>query len=241
MPATGSGARCAESTEQRTMSPSSSSTRVARVITWVLVGVSLVTTLIVRLLKRPPAEAEERVPRSEPEGLVAQAEPEEMVEEPESTGRRRFLARLSLALGGYAAAVMGVPVAGFVLSPLLRQEPEVWRPVGEVSRFPAGETILVDILNASPVPWAGQTARSAVWLRHEGGGAFTAFSVHCTHLGCPVRWQPGAQLFLCPCHGGAFYRNGLVASGPPPVPLATLATRVRDGQVEIRTGQIPLP
>ena len=35
-----------------------------------------------------------------------------------------------------------------------------------------------------------------------------------------------AQLFKCPCHGGVYDRNGAVVAGPPPAPLATLATRV---------------
>jgi menaquinol-cytochrome c reductase iron-sulfur subunit len=24
-----------------------------------------------------------------------------------------------------------------------------------------------------------------------------AFSINCTHLGCPVRWLPDANLFMC--------------------------------------------
>jgi hypothetical protein len=43
--------------------------------------------------------------------------------------RRRFLSRLSLALSGLIAAVTTVPVIGFLLSPLTRKVPRVWRPV----------------------------------------------------------------------------------------------------------------
>ncbi|HVL16527.1 MAG TPA: hypothetical protein VM387_00960, partial [Gemmatimonadales bacterium] len=46
--------------------------------------------------------------------------------------RRRFLSRLSIGLSAAIAAVMGVPVVGFLLSPLTRRTPRVWRPVGRV-------------------------------------------------------------------------------------------------------------
>ena len=55
--------------------------------------------------------------------------------------RRRFLARLSVALSGAIAAAAGVPVVGFLVSPLLRKAPRVWRPVGQVDRFAVGEIL----------------------------------------------------------------------------------------------------
>src|SRR6188508_948275 len=52
--------------------------------------------------------------------------------------RRRFLSRLSIGLSAAMAAVMGVPVVGFLLSPLTRRTPRVWRPVGRVDGFKVG-------------------------------------------------------------------------------------------------------
>ena len=156
--------------------------------------------------------------------------------------RRRFLSRLSLVLSGLIAAVTTVPVIGFLLSPLTRKVPRVWRPVGPVSRFTIGETVNVVFEDASPLPWAGVTARTAAWLRRDGEGQFTAFTVHCTHLGCPVRWVADAQLFLCPCHGGVYYSDGTVSAGPPPRKLPQYPVRVNPttGQVEIQTSPIPI-
>ncbi|MGH9447270.1 MAG: ubiquinol-cytochrome c reductase iron-sulfur subunit, partial [Terriglobia bacterium] len=65
-------------------------------------------------------------------------------------------------------------------------------------------------------------------------------SVDCTHLGCPVRWLPKANLFMCPCHGGVFYANGDVASGPPPKPLTQYPVRVQGGYVQILTSPLPI-
>jgi menaquinol-cytochrome c reductase iron-sulfur subunit len=154
--------------------------------------------------------------------------------------RRRFLARLSIALSAAIAAAAGVPVVGFLVSPLLRKAPRIWRPVGAVDAFTVGQTVNVVFEDASPLPWAGVTARSAAWLRRDGAERFTAFSVHCTHLGCPVRWVADAQLFLCPCHGGVYYLDGSRAAGPPPKPLPQYPVRVRNGQVEILTSPIPI-
>jgi menaquinol-cytochrome c reductase iron-sulfur subunit len=159
---------------------------------------------------------------------------------PEVLRRRRFLARLSIALSSAAGAVVGVPVVGFLLAPLVRKAPRVWRAVGSVNDFTVGETVAVHFEDASPLPWAGVTARTAAWLRREEGTRFTAFSVHCTHLGCPVRWFGDAQLFLCPCHGGVYYADGTVAAGPPPKPLPQYPVRVRGNTVEIQTSPIPI-
>ncbi|MDQ2900037.1 MAG: Rieske 2Fe-2S domain-containing protein, partial [Acidobacteriota bacterium] len=47
-------------------------------------------------------------------------------------------------------------------------------------------------------------------------------------------------LFMCPCHGGVYYKNGDVAAGPPPKPLTKYPVRVRDGLVEILTKPTPI-
>jgi menaquinol-cytochrome c reductase iron-sulfur subunit len=144
--------------------------------------------------------------------------------------RRRFLSRVSLALSGLAGAVVGIPIIAYLLSPLLEQAPNDWRDVGLVENFRVGETVEVAYDDPSPLPWAGQTARTAVWLRRTSETDFTAFSINCTHLGCPVNWRPQAELFLCPCHGGVYYADGSVAGGPPPRPLNQFAVRITDDQ-----------
>src|SRR5919202_416490 len=133
--------------------------------------------------------------------------------------RRGFLGRISLALSGLAAAVVSVPIIAYLLSPLLQAPPAEWRDLGDVNSFGIGQTVEVAYDEPSPLPWAGQTARTAVWLRRTGEQEFTAFGLNCTHLGCPVNWRAGADLFLCPCHGGVYYADGTVAGGPPPRPL----------------------
>ncbi|MBV8841542.1 MAG: ubiquinol-cytochrome c reductase iron-sulfur subunit [Bryobacterales bacterium] len=157
-----------------------------------------------------------------------------------SPGRRKLLARISIGLGCVGAALIGVPVVGFLLAPLFEAVAKTWRSVGPVEQFKNGATVQVKFADASSVAWAGVTAQTAAWLRRELSGEFVAFAVNCTHLGCPVRWLENADLFMCPCHGGVYYNDGSVAAGPPPKPLTRYPVRVRDGQVEILTGPTPI-
>lgn len=161
-------------------------------------------------------------------------------ETPEEVSRRKFFARISLVIGGGMLLGLSLPTAGFILAPLTRKRPEVWRPVGRVEDFKIGQTVDVRYEDPSALPWAGVTARTAAWLRRESEDRFVAFSIHCTHLGCPVRWMPEAELFLCPCHGGVYYRDGRVAAGPPEKPLTRYPVRITRGQVEIRTAPLPI-
>lgn len=152
--------------------------------------------------------------------------------------RRSFLSRLSIALSSIAAAIVAIPSVGFLLG--LRRPTKEWRSVGALNSFPIGTTTQVSFPDPSPLPWAGVTAETSAWLRRVSEADFIAFSVDCTHLGCPIRWLPSANLFMCPCHGGVFYADGTVASGPPPRPLFRYPVRVQDGEVQILTSPLPI-
>ena len=151
----------------------------------------------------------------------------------EMVSRRRFLSAVSVGLSALAGVVVSVPILAYLLSPLLRPARQEWRFVGPLEDFAIGDTRQVTIDDPSPLPWAGQTATTAAWLRRTGEREFIAFAVTCTHLGCPVSWKAEAQLFLCPCHGGVYYADGTVAGGPPPRPLFPLDVRVVGRRVEV--------
>jgi menaquinol-cytochrome c reductase iron-sulfur subunit len=156
--------------------------------------------------------------------------------DPQLVSRRRFLSRVSLALSGLAGAVVSVPIIAYLLSPLLQPAPDVWRDLGLVENFQVGQTVEVAYDEPSSLPWAGQTARTAVWLRRQSDRDFIAFGLNCTHLGCPVNWRAGAELFLCPCHGGVYYADGSVAGGPPPRALVRFSVRIADNdRVQVLT------
>lgn len=159
---------------------------------------------------------------------------------PEGANRRKFFTRISLALGSFAAVLVGVPIVGFLFAPLFRDPPRLWRQVGAVDGFKVSEISEVTFDDTSSLPWAGLTSKTAAWLHRRSEEEFVAYSVNCSHLGCPVRWEAQAKLFMCPCHGGMYYENGAVAAGPPPRGLTRYPVRVNNGQVEILTSPVPI-
>jgi menaquinol-cytochrome c reductase iron-sulfur subunit len=165
-----------------------------------------------------------------------------MAEASDVVSRRVFLAKLSIGLSALAGAVVGIPIIAYLLSPLIRPTPSSWVSLGPAALFSEGQTVQATFQDPSPLPWAGLTAETAVWVRRNSSriNDFTVFAVNCTHLGCPVNWLPDANLFLCPCHGGVYYANGTVAAGPPPLPLFQYQFRVVDGVLQILTRPLPV-
>jgi glycine/D-amino acid oxidase-like deaminating enzyme/nitrite reductase/ring-hydroxylating ferredoxin subunit len=54
----------------------------------------------------------------------------------------------------------------------------------------------------------------------DSAGALHEHAAVCTHLGCPVHWNPLEQCWDCPCHGSHFAPDGAVLAGPAIAPLA---------------------
>jgi menaquinol-cytochrome c reductase iron-sulfur subunit len=158
--------------------------------------------------------------------------------------RRGLFMKLGLLFNGAVAATLAVPIVRFLLSSvtLSRENAYVsWVPLAPVSDFPEGETRLATFRNPYVTPTDGQTADTACWVRHIEGDQFQVFAINCAHLGCPVRWFPQSGLFMCPCHGGAYYRDGSRASGPPERGLFEYPIKIQDGVVTIHAGELPTP
>ena len=164
---------------------------------------------------------------------------------PEATvSRRGFLMKLGLLFNGLAAMVVAVPVARYLFSSATRGHANgylSWVPLGKVSDFPEGETRLATFKNPYVMPTDGETVDTACWVRHVAGDQFQVFAINCAHLGCPVRWFPQSGLFMCPCHGGAYYRDGSRASGPPERGLFEYSYQTENGVLTIDAGQLPTP
>jgi menaquinol-cytochrome c reductase iron-sulfur subunit len=162
----------------------------------------------------------------------------------DTLSRRGFFMKLGILFNGFAAMVLAVPVVGFLLSSVTRGRANSylsWVPLGRIDEFPEGETRLATFRNPNVMPTDGKTVDTACWVRRVAGEKFQVFAINCAHLGCPVRWFPQSGLFMCPCHGGAYYRDGARASGPPERGLFEYPYKVENGLVTIQAGELPTP
>jgi len=101
---------------------------------------------------------------------------------------------------------------------------------GWLSTHKEGDRSLVQGLKGDPT-----------YLVVEGADAI------CTHLGCVVPWNEGANKFMCPCHGSQYDATGKVVRGPAPLSLALAHVSVENDNVflsqwtetDFRTGEKP--
>ena len=156
-----------------------------------------------------------------------------------SATRRDFLLKLGVGINAGAAALIGIPLIGYAVSSLIRNDRDTWIKLGPVDNFPENTIRRAIFTDPYRREADGKTADLTCWVRRESGEKFTIFAANCTHLGCPVRWFEQSKLFLCPCHGGAFYEDGGRAAGPPPHSLYQYAAKVENDQLMIKAGVLP--
>jgi cytochrome b6-f complex iron-sulfur subunit len=137
--------------------------------------------------------------------------------------RRRMLLTFGWAgLGVWLAAAL----AGLLrfIWPRVSARPSHTVAVGFPEDFPPGQVVYL------------QGYRFFV-IREEDG--FVSLSARCTHLGCNVVWNQDHNIFLCPCHGGKYDRQGRNLEGPPPRPLDQFEVRLnRSGRLVVDQDRI---
>jgi menaquinol-cytochrome c reductase iron-sulfur subunit len=163
---------------------------------------------------------------------------------PREITRRDLFVKIGIFLNGIVGVILAVPIVRYLLSPVARERKagyESWIPLGNLEQFPSGETRLATYRNPVVSSSDGETANIACWVRNVDGQTFQVFAINCAHLGCPVRWFPQSSLFMCPCHGGAYYQDGSRASGPPERGLFEYDYRIESGMLLIKAGEMPTP
>jgi Rieske Fe-S protein len=162
----------------------------------------------------------------------------------EGISRRGALVKLGVFLNGIVGVALAVPIVSYLMSPVIRGKKigyESWLSLGRLEQFPPGQTRLATYKNPVVNPWDGKTGDIACWVRNVDDQKFQVFAINCAHLGCPVRWFPQSSLFMCPCHGGAYYQDGSRASGPPERGLFQYHYKIEDGKLLIKAGEMPTP
>ncbi len=165
-----------------------------------------------------------------------------------SMGRRQFMNLLTFgSLTGVALGAL-YPVVNYFIPPSAggsgggtSAKDELGNAVtasGWLANHPAGDRSLVQGLKGDPT-----------YLIVEGPEAIGNYGINaiCTHLGCVVPWNAGANKFQCPCHGSQYDATGKVVRGPAPLSLALANVSIEDDNVfvsqwtetDFRTGDKP--
>ncbi len=160
--------------------------------------------------------------------------------EGETVTRRRFMTGTTHVAGAVAASAFTLPALGFALGPVFEKVPGRWEAVGRSADFGTDQYVPKVF---TETPGIGEVGKSTVYVRRHNEAldgpqkdeydGYVAISSRCMHLGCPVRYTPAAQRFICPCHGGVYDVLGRRTGGPPVRPLDRFYTRVRGGEVQI--------
>ena len=137
--------------------------------------------------------------------------------------RRRFICGM---LGGGTAALgasVGVPLVAYVGN--LREEPPPkWMEI-EQTDYPLASGTSRKLMYGPITALLIQTPGPRSILK--------VFVATCTHLDCPVGYDPQRNHIFCPCHEGYYHVDGRVMSGPPPRRLQEFYHRFRDGKLII--------
>lgn len=143
-----------------------------------------------------------------------------------AVSRRRFLSLGIASVAAFVGVALGIPLAGYAVSPALQKKEGEWAEIGSASEFKPGEPRKVEYSSFRKDGWIEETVKKSAWVVARDNGEFTVFDPRCTHLGCAYRWDETRKSFLCPCHDGVFDIDGKVVSGPPPRPLDRLQAKV---------------
>lgn len=161
--------------------------------------------------------------------------------EGETVTRRRFMTGTTHAAGAIAASAFALPALGFALGPVFEKRDHRWEAVGTPDDF-SPDTYVPKVITETP--GIGEVGKTTVYIRQHNESldgpqkdeydGYIAISTRCMHLGCPVRFVPASERFICPCHGGVYDFQGKVDGGPPVRPLDRFYTRINsEGMIEI--------
>jgi Rieske Fe-S protein len=183
------------------------------------------------------------------------AEPEEPVE-PVRYPRSVFLEGATLGLGAVIGGLVTLPALGFMVAPAFVGQEYDPVDLGPLDNFPQGQFIIVKFFSKKQ---EGQVGKRTAFVRNNGmvNGApsMTIISNRCVHLGCPTQPQgpPGEAReintssgavsltptqvsgFSCPCHGGAYDKEGNRTAGPPVRALDRYEYSIREGSLWLET------
>jgi Rieske Fe-S protein len=132
--------------------------------------------------------------------------------------RKDFIRRATAVGLGVAGSSVSVTCSGGLGS---GGAPSGAQAITRVSEVPPG----------SAIEFRDDSGERAVLVHLEQSGQFVAYSVVCTHQGCPVAYRDGE--LVCPCHGSVFdpAQGGAVVRGPAQKPLQEIEIDIKGDKV----------
>jgi menaquinol-cytochrome c reductase iron-sulfur subunit len=227
---------------------------VGLIVSWPVAAIGAVISVVFGFLWIRDVTTEVRrvrVEEPEPAPVSELAEPEERVE-PERYPRSVFLEGATLGIGALIGGLVTVPALGFMVAPAFVGQEYDPIELGPLDNFPENQFFIAKFFSKKG---EGQVGKRTVFVRNNGtvNGApsFTLISNRCVHLGCPTQPQgpPGKPReiqtssgpieitptqvsgFSCPCHGGAYDKEGNRTAGPPVRSLDRYEYSIREGNL----------
>jgi len=150
----------------------------------------------------------------------------------------------TVATGATAAACVGVfgGSAGCGVNAPTEEAGPAIDKAGQLI-FPVGKYSQVGKVGGAVLIRPTGAEEAAVLFIRTGSDEYKATSGICTHVQCPVNYEPTRQIIECPCHGAQFALDGHVLRKPAKAPLNAYPVRVDpisgDHVVDTRGSKMP--
>jgi Rieske Fe-S protein len=231
---------------------------VGLIVSWPVAAIGAVVAVVFGFLWIRDVTSEVRhVPVEEPPPppVSELAEPEEPVE-PERYPRAVFLEGATLGIGALIGGLVTVPALGFMVAPAFVGQEYDPVDLGPLENFPENQFFIAKFFSKKG---EGTVGKRTAFVRNNGMvndlPSFTIISNRCVHMGCPTQPQgpPGdakeiktssgaieltptqVSGFSCPCHGGAYDKEGNRTAGPPVRALDRYEYSIREGSLWLET------
>ena len=157
-------------------------------------------------------------------------------EKEEKINRSDFMKAAIAGIGGLIGFAYALPAVAYVIGPAMKQETGDWIQLGSVNKVPLNTPTLFKTVVETQTGWIKTEEEVSAYVLTDNGQDFVVMSNVCTHLGCRIRWIEEQGEFFCPCHNGAFSKDGNVTGGPPPRPLDRFENKIEAGILFVKRG-----
>lgn len=149
--------------------------------------------------------------------------------------RRRFCAGACQAASGAAFATLFTACGGGASTPTSPSGASVVTLGVSSGRF-TGSAVEVTVAGSALANVGGavlvESIAGVFLVSRSSDSAFTAVDAVCSHQSCTVTGAAG-DIYVCPCHGSRYDRNGRVVQGPATAALRRFQTAFGAGVVTI--------